>query len=147
MSLFLGGTGTANECHDYEEGSFTMSLSAGSNTSSSGRYVKIGTMVLAAGNVSLDNISSGSNVTINGLPFTSDGGGVGRSYNGSLRGYNCSNISGSGMRPTNAVIHGDDQHVQFGTMESAQAWSMMQYNDFTSTNNSVRWSCVYKSND
>ena len=147
MSLFLGGTGTANECHDYEEGSFTMSLSAGSNTSSSGRYVKIGTMVLAAGNVSLDNISSGSNVTINGLPFTSDGGGVGRSYNGSLRGYNCSNISGSGMRPTNAVIHGDDQHVQFGTMESAQAWSMMQYNDFTSTNNSIRWTCVYKSND
>ena len=147
MSLFLGGTGTANEYHDYEEGSFTMSLSAGSNTSSSGRYVKIGTMVLAAGNVSLDNISSGSNVTINGLPFTSDGGGVGRSYNGSLRGYNCSNISGSGMRPTNAVIHGDDQHVQFGTMESAQAWSMMQYNDFTSTNNSVRWTCVYKSND
>ena len=147
MSLFLGGTGTANECHDYEEGSFTMSLTAGSNTSSSGRYVKIGTMVLAAGNVSLDNISSGSNVTINGLPFTSDGGGVGRSYNGSLRGYNCSNISGSGMRPTNAVIHGDDQHVQFGTMESAQAWSMMQYNDFTSTNNSVRWTCVYKSND
>ena len=147
MSLFLGGTGTANECHDYEEGSFTMSLTAGSNTSSSGRYVKIGTLVLAAGNVSLDNISSGSNVTINGLPFTSDGGGVGRSYNGSLRGYNCSNISGSGMRPTNAVIHGDDQHVQFGTMESAQAWSMMQYNDFTSTNNSVRWTCVYKSND
>ena len=147
MSIFLGGNGSANECHDYEEGSFTMSLTAGSNTSSSGRYVKIGTMVLAAGNVSLDNISSGSNVTINGLPFTSDGGGVGRSYNGSLRGYNCSNISGSGMRPTNAVIHGDDQHVQFGTMESAQAWSMMQYNDFTSTNNSVRWTCVYKSND
>ena len=147
MSIFLGGNGSANECHDYEEGSFTMSLSAGSNTSSSGRYVKIGTMVLAAGNVSLDNISSGSTVQINGLPFTSDGGGVGRSYNGSLRGYNCSNISGSGMRPTNAVIHGDDQHVQFGTMESAQAWSMMQYNDFTSTNNSVRWTCVYKSND
>ena len=147
MSLFLGGTGTANECHDYEEGSFTMSLSQGSNTSNSGRYVKIGTMVLAAGNVSLDNISSGSNVTINGLPFTSDGGGVGRSYNGNVRGYNCSNISGSGMRPTNATIHGDDQHVQFGTMESAQAWSMMQYNDFTSTNNSVRWTCVYKSND
>ena len=147
MSLFLGGTGTANECHDYEEGSFTMSLSAGSNTSSSGRYVKIGTMVLAAGNVSLDNISSGSNVTINGLPFTSDGGGVGRSYNGSLRGYNCSNISGSGMRPTNCTVHGDDQHVQMGTFESAQAWSMMQYNDFTSTNNSVRWTCVYKSND
>ena len=147
MSIFLGGTGTANECHDYEEGSFTMSLSAGSNTSSSGRYVKIGTMVLAAGNVSLDNISSGSNVTINGLPFTSDGGGVGRSYIGNIRGYNCGNISGSGMRPTNAVVHGDDQHVQCGTFESAQAWSMMQYNDFTSTNNSVRWSCVYKSND
>ena len=147
MSLFLGGTGTANECHDYEEGSFTMSLSAGSNTSASGRYVKIGTMVLAAGNVSLDNISSGGTVTINGLPFTSDGGGVGRSYVGNIRGYNCSNISGSGMRPTNCTVHGDDQHVQMGTFESAQAWSMMAYNDFTSTNNSVRWSCVYKSND
>ena len=147
MSLFLGGTGSANECHDYEEGSFTMSLSAGSNTSSSGRYVKIGTLVLAAGNVSLDNISSGSTVQINGLPFTSDGGGVGRSYNGAIRGYNCSNISGSGMRPTNAVIHGDNTNVQFGTFESAQAWSMMGYNDFTSTNNAVRWTCVYKSND
>ena len=64
MSLFLGGTSSANECHDYEEGSFTMSLSAGSNTSSSGRYVKIGTMVLAAGDISLDNISSGSTVKI-----------------------------------------------------------------------------------
>ena len=147
MSLFLGGTGSANECHDYEEGSFTMSLSSGSNTSSSGRYVKIGTMVLAAGNVNLDNISSGGTVTINGLPFTSDGGGVGRSYVGNIRGYNCSNISGSGMRPTNCTVHGDDQHVQMGTFESAQAWSMMQYNDFTSTNNSVRWTCVYKSND
>ena len=147
MSIFLGGNGSANECHDYEEGSFTMSLSAGSNTSSSGRYVKIGTIVMAAGNVQLDNISSGSNVTINGLPFTSDGGGVGRSYLGNIRGYNCSNISGSGMRPTNAVIHGDNTNVQFGTFESAQAWSMMAYNDFTSTNNSVRWTCVYKSND
>ena len=57
MSLFLGGTGSANECHDYEEGSFTMSLSQGSNTSNRGRYVKIGTMVLAAGDISLDNIS------------------------------------------------------------------------------------------
>ena len=147
MSLFLGGTGSANECHDYEEGSFTMSLSAGSNTSSSGRYVKIGTMVLAAGDISLYYISSGSTVQFNGLRFTSDGGGVGRSYNGAIRGYNCSNISGSGMRPTNAVIHGDGTNVQFGTFESAQAWSMMAYNDFTSTNNAVRWSCVYKSND
>jgi len=147
MSLFLGGTSSANECHDYEEGSFTMSLSQGSNTSNSGRYVKIGTIVLAAGNVSLDNISSGDTVTINGLPFTADGGGVGRSYNGSIRGYNCSNISGSGMRPTNSVIHGDDTNVKFGTFESAQAWSMMAYNDFTSTNNSIRWTCVYKSND
>ena len=51
------------------------------------------------------------------------------------------------MRPTNAVIHGDNTNVQFGTFESAQAWSMMGYNDFTSTNNAVRWTCVYKSND
>ena len=79
MSIFLGGNGSANECHDFDEGSFTMSLTAGSYTSSSGRYVKIGTLVLAAGNVSLDNISSGSTVQINGLPFTSDGGGVGLS--------------------------------------------------------------------
>ena len=147
MSLFLGGTGSANECHDYEEGSFTMSLSQGSNTSNRGRYVKIGTMVLAAGDISLDNISSGSTVQINGLPFTSDGGGVGRSYVGNIRGYNCSNISGSGMRPSNCTVHGDNTNVQMGTFESAQAWSMMAYNDFTSTNNSIRWTCVYKSND
>ena len=142
MSLFLGGTGSANECHDYEEGSFTMSLSQGSNTSNSGRYVKIGQLVWVRGNISLDNVGAASHVTIDGLPFTVEGHSL-----GNLRGYNAGNISSSGMRPTNCVLHENGTNVQFGTMESAQAWSMMAYNDFTSTNNSVRWTCVYKSND
>ena len=142
MSLFVGGTGSSNELHDYEEGTFTMSLTHGSNTSNTGRYVKIGQLVWVRGNISFDNVSQAAHVTINGLPFTVEGHSL-----GNLRGYNAGNISSSGMRPTNCVLHENGTNVQFGTMESAQAWSMMAYNDFTSTNNSIRWTCVYKSND
>ena len=45
MSLFVGGTGSSNEMHDYEEGTFSMSLTYGSNTTTNGRYVKIGQLV------------------------------------------------------------------------------------------------------
>ena len=146
MAIFLGGTTDSNKLQDYEEGTFTVSLSVGSNSNTTGHYVKIGDIVLVSGEETCDNITSGDNVTMNGLPFTALATSGYHNYLGSIRGYNASNISSSGMRPTNCCIHGGGTNVQFGTMESAQSWSMLKYNHFTSTNNSLRWTCTYRTN-
>tara|TARA_Y100000592_G_C5233907_1_gene205184 strand:+ start:53 stop:484 length:432 start_codon:yes stop_codon:yes gene_type:complete len=45
MSIFIGGTGTANELDDYEEGTWTPVSSEPSFHVNVGTYVKIGTLV------------------------------------------------------------------------------------------------------
>ena len=81
MSIFIGGTGSANEFHDYEEGTFTATLSSSgggatfnSGGSTTGYYVKIGSNVSVQIYFSGANISgAGSGVCIvSGLPFTSN---------------------------------------------------------------------------
>ena len=77
MSIFLGGTGSANELEDYEEGSFTPRLGGSGNPGSyyvegTGTYVKIGRKVTVAtrfNSVDLDNSSSGTVIVFN-MPFT-----------------------------------------------------------------------------
>ena len=78
----LGGNNAANECDDYEEGTWTPRL-GGSNISTYnvtgvGHYTKVGRMVfcvLRFSNTDLDNNSSGT-VRIDQLPFTPSAGGV-----------------------------------------------------------------------
>tara|TARA_R100000234_G_C4864092_1_gene120486 strand:+ start:90 stop:530 length:441 start_codon:yes stop_codon:yes gene_type:complete len=143
MSIFLGGTTSSNELKDYEEGTFSVSLSVGSNSNSTGHYVKIGDIVLVSGEETCDNNSSGSTVVMNGLPFTALATSGYHNYLGSVRGYNWNGFS-SGKQCINCCIHGNGTDVQFGTLESDQAWSMLKYNSATSTNNSLRWTCVYR---
>ena len=76
MSIFLGGTGSANELEDYEEGTWTPTyLFNGSNTATytyrSGSYTKIGNFVFAKFAVDISSRGSGSGrMDIGGLPFT-----------------------------------------------------------------------------
>jgi len=87
MSIFIGGTGSANELDDYEEGTWTptATTNAGGAYSSSyvrGYYIKVGRKVSAWFNFeSYSNQGSdmyGSNssaqVVMGGLPFTSVSG-------------------------------------------------------------------------
>ena len=77
--LAIGGTGTANTLDDYEEGTFTPTLTGESSNPSSisynaqtGNYTKVGRLVtftLLAD--SLDNTSSSNDILIQSLPFTS----------------------------------------------------------------------------
>lgn len=73
--LFLGGTGSANEIEDYEEGTWTPDLgnfSALSFNSRSGRYTKIGRFVYAAAHFNIaSRTGGGGHMTLTGLPFTS----------------------------------------------------------------------------
>ena len=78
MSIFLGGTGSANELHDYEEGTWTPTLTNTFATgTSSGRvcvYKKIGSLVFFTFDIfkSANNmdINTNGNTIIGGLPFT-----------------------------------------------------------------------------
>ena len=75
-NIYLGGTGSANALDDYEEGTFTPTLSASSCTFSysnqAGYYTKIGRMVHYV--IYLKGTGTGTTanaVQIAGLPFTS----------------------------------------------------------------------------
>ena len=80
--VYLGGTGAANYLDDYEEGTFTVTLSdeatttgnLGSAGTITGKYVKIGKLVTIVLNIaSIDTTGmTGTNLLyIKGLPFTS----------------------------------------------------------------------------
>ena len=85
---FIGGTGTANKLDDYEEGTWTPSVTFGggntgvSSGASSGSYTKVGRMVYASALLLLSNKgSSTGNAKITGLPFSM---GAGNSMNGAV---------------------------------------------------------------
>ena len=72
----IGGSGSANTLDDYEEGTFTPSMGAGSGSittqSATGTYVKIGTLCHVYMTFTTTNKGSASGtITFSGLPFTS----------------------------------------------------------------------------
>jgi hypothetical protein len=80
MSIFIGGTGSANELDDYEEGTWTPTIAYhyGSVTSYAiqvGTYTKIGRIVIAEFDVKLSNRGdgSGSYTYLTSLPFNHQG--------------------------------------------------------------------------
>ena len=111
MSIFLGGTGSANELDDYEEGTFspTFGASNGSSTTTyttqQGAYTKIGNTVFFNIYVVLNSISTSSHsvIVIGGLPFT-----------------NTSNrVSIHTIRSTGFQGSGDDSRPFAGTVEAS----------------------------
>ena len=88
MSVFVGGTGSANQLDDYEEGSWTPSLRSASGGAADasysvavGRYKKIGSFV----HCSFDLVWTGftnmnGSIIIDGLPFTNRGDNSSRGY-------------------------------------------------------------------
>jgi len=70
--IYLGGAGAANLLDDYEEGTWTATVSNGTVVSTNGIYTKNGRQVTIA--VKLDNfsdISTGSALLVQSLPFAS----------------------------------------------------------------------------
>ena len=105
MGIYVGGTGSANQLDDYEEGTFTPALTVGfayagtiTYQNQTGHYTKIGNQVFAyiylqpngnsahSGNL----ITDANNLTVGGLPFTCnntanhEGGGYVTYINGSF---------------------------------------------------------------
>jgi len=69
--VYVGGTGSANKLDDYEEGTWTPTVSSGSATVNKATYTKIGNLVTIYADLrSFSERSSTDSVRINGLPFT-----------------------------------------------------------------------------
>jgi len=88
--LYVGGTGSANYLDDYEEGTWTPSLSetvngfSGAPTPSSteGKYTKIGRLVYLTGKIIFDSSQSHTAYSyIDGLPFSTSTQSAGGVYN------------------------------------------------------------------
>ena len=77
-SLYVGGTDTANQLDDYEEGEWTIGLEDSSgnamtlnSTYRKGFYTKIGHRVIVSGYADVSSVGSASgNMRLTGLPFT-----------------------------------------------------------------------------
>jgi hypothetical protein len=76
--IYLGGTGAANLLDDYEEGTWTPTYEGDTtnptvtyDSFTSGRYTKIGNIVIATFTLRTDSVTGGSgDLKVSGLPFT-----------------------------------------------------------------------------
>ena len=82
--VYLGGTGSANLLDDYEEGTFTVTLTGGFSSApasyifNSGTYTKIGRYVYFAFDLQASGATAdGTALSIGGLPFANIGAGFG----------------------------------------------------------------------
>jgi hypothetical protein len=84
--VYLGGTGAANKLDDYEEGTFTTTISTGGYTLAAQHsvYVKIGGLVHINAYLSFSAVNGSFNSTcvLGGLPFTSSNFNGGLYYTG-----------------------------------------------------------------
>tara|TARA_R100000951_G_scaffold43115_3_gene36270 strand:- start:6 stop:1265 length:1260 start_codon:yes stop_codon:yes gene_type:complete len=67
--VFLGGTGSANELDDYEEGTWTATFT-GASHNQTGAYTKVGNKVFVSVFGRGINVTSATSAQIGGLPFT-----------------------------------------------------------------------------
>ena len=76
MAIYIGGTGTANQLDDYEEGTWTPSFSSGETlTAAYAQYTKIGRLVHAYCYIyDFSNLNgNGNRFSIEGLPYNASG--------------------------------------------------------------------------
>ena len=135
MSLFVGGTGSANELDDFEEGTFTPTQpTVGLQSSYTyGYYQKVGYWVTVQFGVRINNNGSAISTFIDGLPFNMTADTNGTNTNSFAIGYHNGNhiqfaLGNSGDRVFvydkngNAVqlTHMDNDYIRiFGTYKTS----------------------------
>jgi len=123
----------------YEEGSWTPSCQTGSG-GGAGQYVRIGNLVTITGYINPQDTSSSNTVHLENIPYPATSGG-GTGWNGAVRGYHINDINSK--RAHVSVVDTNDT-VQFGTLESANAWTMLKHNNIASTNNAINFTITYR---
>jgi hypothetical protein len=111
--IYLGGTGSTNYLDDYEEGTWTPTITGSSGASGqsyniqNGRFTKIGSFVHYTFDVQLSAVGtlSGTYIVIGGLPFTGVGGNLGGT---ATIGYH--NVGGN-AQPLGAYVSGSNVYL------------------------------------
>ena len=133
--ILLGGTGSANLLDDYEEGTWTPTVSNGTISYLYNRYTKIGREVTVSAFIyNFSDRTTAAALVVNGLPFTSSAssrtvGSVMLRYSNNTS-INASYITAS----TNAV--------EFYGVHSA-SWDVLQYNDLNSASSEMYFTISY----
>jgi hypothetical protein len=147
---FNGDTAAANALDDYEEGTFTPTITAGATLNTAhannyGKYTKIGNVVHCSGRLqttSVTNRSSSTNVRIGGFPFTvntpltTDGTGVIAGSIGFATGF-------STAAPTTFQIRNNETDAFLYYQNSSLTFSNTKGTHFSSTNNSIVFQITY----
>ena len=128
MSIFIGGTGSANELEDYEEGTFTATAASSSSVTFNSAndlcsYTKVGRLVTVMGQLLLVSNPTGNNVRI-GLPFTAANPGedAGSSV-GAVALYDYNTTGGSGGDYVVCLVDTNQSYIRFMEINDNSPWS------------------------
>ena len=123
----------ANTLDDYEEGTFTATISDGTNdatmSASAGVYTKIGRMVQAEIQIQVSSMGSVSgHVRIKGLPFNSANDGV---YPGMAWGYGSSLALGAAGYGVNGFINPNTNYISLYTHDQTAGCTSLRDHEYT----------------
>jgi hypothetical protein len=129
--IHLGGTGAANAFDDFEEGTWTMGITDGSNTMTltgsgynTGKYFKIGNKVYVQGFLDVQAVGSCSgNLTLTGLPFTCAN--VPNAYGAITVGYAAS-LSITAGTHISGYVEGNTSDIRLRTWDSTSGVTALQ---------------------
>jgi beta-galactosidase GanA len=126
--VYLGGTGSANYLDDYEEGTWTATMSSGSVTADRTTYTKVGRLVTVQARLTdITDYTSADNVVVQGLPFAvsaTSGSHMGAMMCRYINVGRSSIVAQSGASTTTFAFVGYDSDNSIG-------WSTLEYRDAT----------------
>ena len=130
---YIGGTGSANFLDDYEEGTWTGTISDGTNNatmgSNTGAYVKIGSLVVLTGYFTVTNLGSVSgNLRLIGLPFAC--GSSNSFYTGNGIGWSA-NMSITDDTSIGFQIDTNASHLNITNYDNASGTTTLQASEIT----------------
>ena len=135
---FNGDTAAVNALSDYEEGSWTATLTAGTCTTSDAKYIKIGKLVRVSATLSgFSDRSSSLGFQITNAPFASSGG---------------QNAQAAGVQihrnlDLAAIVSymSSTGNIEFYAATSS-GWSQLAYNDLNSSSSTIYFNAQWMTN-
>tara|TARA_B100000575_G_C22618564_1_gene384213 strand:- start:98 stop:526 length:429 start_codon:yes stop_codon:yes gene_type:complete len=119
MAVFVGGTGSANELDDYEEGQWTPQMHDGTISYQEAYYTRIGRQVtITARLYNFSDNSTNDAIRIKNLPF-----------NASVTGVACGSVMYS---------YGGQQHATVLYMDSSHNGSLNCYGGYSGSHDNLR---------
>ena len=138
--VYLGGTGAANKLDDYEEGTWTPTISSGTISAADARYVKIGSQVTVSAIINdiSDNTTS-ADIVIGGFPYTSS------SSNRSVGSVMFRYFTKTNAAQMTTYLGGNTtQMALYWSFETNANWQPVEYQDGAQANMDIIFTFTYR---